>query len=100
MSNAIPQSDEGNNLLIIEPNWMWCKVRSVEYVAISDGKPIFCTAVLFSACGHRNYFRYVDFEHGLVADKQKSESKAKMFFEKLVNLNLSKIFWAPCHCSD
>ena len=40
------------------------------------------------------WFKYVDVEHGIEADKHWSKFTARIYFEELMELHLGKIYWA------
>ena len=71
----------------------WQKVCSKDYVVITDDEPLVGTVTLFST-GEHGWFKYVDVEHGIEADKHWSKFTARIYFEELIELHLGKIYWA------
>ena len=69
------------------------KVCSKDYVVMTDDDPLVGTVTLFST-GEHGWFKYVDVEHGIEADKHWSKRTAKTYFEELIEIRLGKIYWA------
>lgn len=91
MNNSyISNSDD---TFVDEKGKKWQKVCSKDYVVMTDDEPLVGTVTLFST-GEHGWFKYVDVEHGIEADKHWSKRTAKTYFEELIEIRLGKIYWA------
>ena len=71
----------------------WQKVCSKDYVVMTDDEPLVGTVTLFST-GEHGWFKFIDVEHEIEADKHWSKCTAKTYFEELIEIRLGKIYWA------
>ena len=60
---------------------------------MTDDEPLVWTATLFST-GEHGWFKFIDVEHGIEADKHWSKRTAKTYFEELIEIRLGKSYWA------
>ena len=85
--------NNSDDAFVDENGKKWHKIHSKDYVVMTDDEPLVGTVTLFST-GEHGWFRYVDVEHGIEADKHWSKFTARIYFEELIELHLGKIYWA------
>ena len=95
MNNINKLNAKNNDDIFVDDDGIeWKKVCSRDYVLMTDDEPLVGTATLFST-GEHGWFKYVDVEHGIEADRHWSKRTAKIYFEENLEIHLEgKIYWA------